>query len=160
MRHTGLTFRSLRGSCLRCEISQKLGPRTAAFSAGNCSWGFSSELWMGFTVGPERRVQSKVPQGLTAAGSPGFFSSLFTGTHWHCLCLSGASDFLFQDRSQTRRETSPPALSRNAHARTKISYESFPAWSAGLGLSHCPGFPHLAGLLLPEARAERAVSPR
>lgn len=100
MRHTGLTFRSLRGSCLRCEISQKLGPCTAAFSAGNCSWGFSSELWMGFTVGPERRVQSKVPQGLTAAGSPGFFSSLFTGTHWHCLCLSGASDFLFQDPSE------------------------------------------------------------
>lgn len=55
---------------------------------------------MGFTVGPERRVQSKVPQGLTAAGSPGFFSSLFTGTHWHCLCLSGASDFLFQDPSE------------------------------------------------------------
>ena len=55
---------------------------------------------MGFMVGPERRVQSKVPQGLTAAGSPGFFCSLFTGTQWHCLCLSGAGYFLFQDPSE------------------------------------------------------------
>lgn len=52
---------------------------------------------MGFMVGPERRVQSKVPQGPAAAGSPGFFCSLSTGTGRNFLCLSSVGCFLFQD---------------------------------------------------------------
>ena len=43
---------------------------------------------MGFMVGPERGVQSKVPQGPAAAGSPGFFCSLSTGTQAEISCAS------------------------------------------------------------------------
>lgn len=58
MRHRSLTFCSLRH-----DISQKLGPHTAALSAGSCSWGPLAELWMGSMLDPERRVMRLPARG-------------------------------------------------------------------------------------------------